>query len=219
MITRVSGFIDRKTREAARTDDLRPRVLVRLCQSRLSVEDIALAFNCSESIVRSLLARPLLSLLSGEGTSPACPIEPINLEAMPQMKRAVGLKSGPGSSEDAACDQEKHARLLAMEIRRWLCTFGMTDTDRQYVIERAGLLLDNAERNSAGEYVFDVSRTVLDALGIWGPKPFLTGDREFRTLVGRWLTSWIHFWIADPVVSNRALDLEYAYFAEQAQAA
>lgn len=218
MITRVSAFIDRKTSEAARADDLRARVLVRLCQARLSVEDIALAFNCSESMVRSLLVRPYRSLFSGEGTNPVRPFEPINLEAMPQLDRPVVLDSSPSSTEDRVPVQEQQAGLLAMEVRRWLCTFEMTDADRKHLIERAGFLLDEAERTSSGTYVFDVGRTVLEILGIWGPK-LLTGDRDFRTLVARWLASWIHFWITDPAIWNRALDLEYAHFGAIAPAA
>jgi hypothetical protein len=219
MITKASAFIGRKTSGAAGTDDVRARVVVSLCQSRLSVEDIAQAFNCSESMVRSLLVRPFRSQLSGEGPHPVRSIGPIDLKAMLQLNRAVGLESGPGSSEDAACEQKEHARLLAIEVRRWLCTFEMTDPDRRYVIEQAGLLLDDSKLNSAGKYDFDIDRTVLDALGIWGPKAFLTGDREFRSLLGRWLASWIRFWITDPVVWNRALDLAFASFEENAQAA
>lgn len=219
MITRTSAFIDRKTSEAARINDLRARVVVSLCESRLSIEDVAQAFNCSESIIRSLLVRPFRSLFSGEGPHLARPIEPIDLKAALRLNHAVGFESGPGSSEDAAGEQKEQAHLLAVEVLRWLYSFEMTDTDRRSVIERAGLLLDEAPINSAGKYDFDIIRTVLNAHGIWRPNPFLTEDREFRSLISRWLASWIRFWVTDPVVWNPALDLAFASFKEKAQAA
>jgi hypothetical protein len=190
-----------------------------LCHSRLSIEDLALALNCSESMIRTLLARLYRHLIPIDEKNQLCPNEPVNLDVVPQVRSSFVLDSGLVPTEHRASVRDQQARLLAMEVRRWLCTFEMTDADRQHVIEQAGFLLDKAEFASTDGYVFDTSRAVLDILGIWGPKLFLTGDRDFRTLVARWLASWIHFWIVDPASWNQALDFEYAHFGAKKKAA
>lgn len=65
MITRNSALLDGWTSDAISNNDLRARALIRLCQSRYELKDIAAALNCSESLVRSLLAHPFCSLYAG----------------------------------------------------------------------------------------------------------------------------------------------------------
>jgi len=219
MITRVSAFIDRNTSEAARTDDLRARVLVLLCQSRMSVEDLALALNCSESMVRSLLVRPFRSLFSGEGAGAARPIEPLNLRAMPELEPAVGRESGPGSADEAAREQERHARLLAAEVRRWLCTFEVSDADRQRIVEDAETVLIGSPLNEAGKFDFSVNSAFLEVIGIWGRRARTSRSPDFRTRLSQWLASWIRFWVTDTVVWGRVFDLAFDYFGEKVRAA
>ena len=86
-------------------------------------------------------------------------------------------------------------------------------------IERAGLFLDHSPLNSAGQYVFDIDRVVLEAQNVWKPKTVRAIDRELSTVLGRGLACWIRFWISDPFIWNRALYREYKYFGERAEVA
>jgi hypothetical protein len=218
MITRASAFFDRTSREGILVDHRRGRTLVLLIQYRLSVEDLALALNCSESIVRSLLAHQYRSLPALSGTDSPSSTEAIDARMAARVERTVIVP--PSASEgEIPREVETLARHLALEVRRWLCTFEVSDADRQQVIQEAGLLLDGSPLNVAGEFDFQVNRVFLEVLGIWSKSARSSRSPEFKTRLGQWLASWIRFWIADPAVWNRALDLEFAYFGENAQAA
>jgi hypothetical protein len=130
------------------------------------------------------------------------------------------------SSNSASMPQDCVARLrewrashLAIEVRAWLDTFEASDRDRQQTVEEAGFVLDGSPLRADGQCEFDIDRTYMEIVGIWRPFYLSPGDREFRKVVGPWLASWISFWITDPVVWDRALDLDYAHFGAMAQAA
>lgn len=218
MITRASTLLNCNPGDRAQIDDQRAHVLIRLCQSKLSVEDLALALNCSEFLIRTLLARPYRHLIASDEKNRLHPDGPIDTN-LAVSDLSVVHDSDSVSTEDRARLQEQQKQLLAMEVRQWLCTFEMTDADRQLAIERAGFILDRAEFAWRGGYVFDSSEVYLELLEIWGPRQFLTGDRDFARLLSRWLASWIHFWILSPAVWNKALDAEYAHFQAKAKAA
>lgn len=220
MITRASALFDCNPGDRAQIDDLRAQVLVSLCQSKLSVEDIALALNCSEPVIRTLLARPYRHLIPSDEMNRLHPNGPIDIDLAAPVASSVVINSDDlDSAEGRHRLRAQQVHLLATEVRLWLSTFEMTDKERQLVIKRAGFILDQAEFAWTGGYVFDSHNVFLELLGIWGPKRFLTGDRDFKTLVARWLASWIHFWIVSPAIWNRALDLEFIDFGPKAHAA
>ncbi len=122
------------------------------------------------------------------------------------------------SEAEIARERERLAQQLAGEIQRWLCTFEASDQDRQCAIDQAGLLLDESPLTADGKFHFD-RPDHHGILHVWSPC-FINPDvREFGKVVGSWLALWIHFWITDTIVWNRALDLEYAHFDTTAQAA
>jgi len=129
------------------------------------------------------------------------------------------MKSAPRSSEFIAQQLERSAQSFAREVRQWLCSFEASDADRKLVINDAGLLLDQAPLDSDGTYLIDNIRAVTEILAIWRPKTSHSADRDFVTVVSPWLAVWIRFWITDPNICNRALDLEYAHFGAKAQTA
>jgi hypothetical protein len=219
MITRSSAFLDPKTSAGQLIDDRRSRVLLLLCQYRYSIEDLAMALNCAEAMVRSLLARPYRALYVGDHDNPERAMEPINLRMIPQIERPVVLNPPTASKDEIARQQEKHAQQLAIEVRRWLCTFETSDQDRRQAIEQAGFLLDESPLDANGRYHFEVNQVFMELLGVWRPYRTNPEDRELGKAVIPWFASWIRFWISDPKVWNRALDLEFAYFDARARAA
>lgn len=125
----------------------------------------------------------------------------------------------PQTERSISGERERLARRLAREIRSWVTSFELSDTERQQVIERAGFLLDDSLLNADDNCLFDENRALSELLGIWKPKIITAADRDLQTLISRWLASWIRFWITQPIVWNRALDLEFAHFGARAQAA
>lgn len=193
-------------------------VVLRLCQHRHSIADLALALNCAGSMVRTLLARPFRSLYARTGKSVRS-LEPLNLKMMPETESRIVPNSPTVSEAEIARERERLAQQLAGEIQRWLCTFEASDQDRQCAIDQAGLLLDESPLTADGKFHFDADRIIMEFLHVWSPC-FINPDvREFGKVVGSWLALWIHFWITDTIVWNRALDLEYAHFDTTAQAA
>jgi hypothetical protein len=219
MITKASAFLEHGTSDGQVDDDLRSRVVLLLCQHRYAIEELGMALNCAESMLRSLLARPYRSLYAPDRNNPAHIMEPINLRMLPQVERAVDANPAPVPEEEIARQQEKSAHQLAIEVRSWLCTFEARDRDRQRAIEQAGFLLDESPLTDDGMFQFGVDRVLMEFLGVWGPYCMRPADREFAAAVSPWLASWIRFWVTDPTVWNRALALEYAHFGTKAQAA
>jgi hypothetical protein len=182
------------------------------------VQEIALALNCSQSIVARYLSAeiPWVRRVAA-GTQPNDNQMP-NLSPIPRSASVLLRYRPPRTERGIAGERERLSRHLAEEIRSWIVAFELNDRQRQQVIERAGLLLDTSPLKANGEHLFDKNRALSEQLGIWRPKT-LDGDRDYQTLIARWLASWIRFWIAQPIVWKRALDLEFAHFGAQAQAA
>jgi hypothetical protein len=218
MITKASALFDCKTGDDERNNQ-RSRVLVLLCEYRFSIEDIAMSLNCSESVVRSLLAGPYRSLYACQDDNPIRVVEPVSLRMLPPMKPAVALKPAPMSKEAIAGHLEKHGHELVREVCGWLYTLEASHADRQQAIEQAGLLLDESPLNEAGALDFQVNRVLLEVLGIRHSSRSANGSQNFGLLVGRWLACWIRFWISDPAIWNRALDRAFAHFELAAKTA
>ncbi len=213
MITRFSPIYRHQPNSDALNDE-RARVLIGLCQSKMSFDDIAAVLNCNKYTVRSLLSWPYRSVDAKITSFP----EEIELDALPLVKQT-------SSSADAGCDrttipnQEKVADDLAIEICQWIDSFKASDAERQQAIEYAGLDLEKNSTFRKGKYLFHPYQVTLEIIGIWSPFGMSSDDHDFRTSAGRWLASWIRFWIADPEIWDRALDLAYAHFGGEAQAA
>lgn len=139
MITRASALLNCNPCYRAQIDCVRAQVLLRLCQSRLSVEDLALALNCSESMIRTLLASLYRHLIPIDGRGRLHPNGPVDIDLAIELAGSVTLDSDPLSTGDRSRVVEQQAHLLGMEVRRWLCTFEMTDRDRQYHCRRWSL--------------------------------------------------------------------------------
>ena len=218
MITRVSALLDRKTRAGVLADTLRGQAIYLLRRAGLSLQETAEVLNCSRSLAWSLLAPQfpkarLLAAASELGDDAQ------DFESMSRNEQCLALYQPPTTEKEIVHERERLGRHLAAEIRRWLSAFEACDLDRRIAIEEAGLSLDHSPLNRPGEYVFDVDRAVREAEVVWRPETRCVDAQGFRAELGRWLACWIRFWITDPVIWNRALDLEYTYFGDRALAA
>ena len=197
-------------------DDQRALVLINLCQSRFSFEDITEALNCDESVVRSLIAKPFRALSANSGTNAAV-LAPINFATLDSIPAAVAIELVP-DGELIGREKELRAQYLAGEIRQWLSTFEASDAERLRAMKEASIRLDESTHHQGNNYIFQVERVASDIRRAW--KPFLPhGDRPFHTIVGRWLAAWVHFWVADPHVWNCALDILLWDFGKELKAA
>ncbi len=218
MITKSSPFLDHKLCDGE-LNKLRFRAILRLIQVGFSVEDLAMALNCSESMVRWLLALPYRTLYLRDHSDRKRLLEPLNLKMLPEPERPVVLDPRVSSEDETRRQQEKQAQLLAIEIQRWLCTFEASDQDRQQATEQAGFLLDESHLTEDGLLQFDSYRVFAEINAIWRGTPSTSVDKSFMAVVSPWLASWIRFWISDSAIWNRALDLAYTHFGARAQAA
>lgn len=220
MITSVSALLDRATRSAVLRDPSRKRVIVALHEAGTSVRDIAQSLNCSDAIVNAFLR---------EGTPGPDPLVErygkdvaaiITSKWISRHDRGLLLYRPPSTQAARARHRESIATHLSSEVRRWLGAIEMSDADRQRVIDFAGMQLDQSPLlRKTGKYFFYSPRVVAEIEGIWKPNSSQAGDRDFLPVIGRWLASWIRFWIWDPAIWNRALDMEFAHFSSLAQAA
>ena len=160
MITKASAFLDQKTGDGE-LNGLRLQALLRLIQVGFSVEDLAMALNCSESMVRSLLALPYRTLYLRDDGNRKSVLEPIDVRMLPVPERPVVLNPRTPPKDETSLQQEKHAQLLAIEIQRWLCKFEASDHDRQQAAEKAGFLLDESPLTEDGRLRFDSYRVSL----------------------------------------------------------
>lgn len=216
MITSVSALLNRKTRASVLTDDLRGQAIYRMRKSGMLLQDTSEVLNCSRRVVSTLLvpqfhAQHMAGISSAGNDSP-------DLDSMSSNELCLALYRAPVTDQEVARERQRVARHLAAEVRRWLSAFEVRDLDRRVAIEQAGLGLDHSPFNSAGEYVFEVDRAVSEALDVWKPRTPCRSDRELDAELGRWLACWIRFWVADPAIWNRALDLEYQFFGGRAEA-
>ena len=113
----------------------------------------------------------------------------------------------------------KRVLSLAHEVCNWLESLDATDLDRLDAIEQAKPLLDKAPLNEDGTLDFQFHRVAMQVGDILRPSRFCPEERVFGKAVGRWLTTWIHFWIYDPQIWNEALDLAYEHLGARVQAA
>jgi hypothetical protein len=217
MITSVSALLDRKTRRAVLADLNRGRAVARFREEGLPVPDIALALNCSRPIIDYFLLRQKPWFRKNEEKL-RTKRQARDLRFIKRHDRGLILYRPPRTEEGIARERELLAGHLALEVRRWVCELEQSDANCQSVIERAGLLLDQSPLNMRGEYVFDADRAAEEVLRIWKPEACDAGDLEFTSLFGRCLAAWIRFWIAQPLIWNRALDLEFAYFGSKPNA-
>lgn len=218
MITETS-VLYMETTCNAEINDKRAHVLIGLLQSRMSIEDIAEALNCKDTVVRSLLVAPYHNAYTGLAAGPVALPEPIDLENFPPTEPTVVERSGSGTQQEPVRQVERLAHFLLQEVCHWLTTFEASDAARQKAVERAGILLDESSFYWQGKYDYQCERISMEVVGAWRPTILVPENREFRMLMGNWLASWIHFWIADPDVWNRALDFAFDYFGAKAQAA
>ena len=91
MITRTSALLNPKI-GGDELNDNRARVLIALCKKKMLIDDIAMALNCSESVVRSLLVRPFRRF-GTDGKNYVAAIGPNTLEVLPLSKRAGAHKA------------------------------------------------------------------------------------------------------------------------------
>jgi hypothetical protein len=219
MITARSALLDRKTRRAIVHDPVRAQVVARLRDAGITERDIAFALNCSQSIVtRYVVADVPRGRRVAADTSQKIN-QPPDQRPIPRSASVLLRYRPPQTQKGIAGERERLAQHRAQEILSWISSIELNDGQGLQVIERAGLLLNTSPLKANGEYLFDKNRALSDLLGIWSPKALSAGDRDFETLLSRWLASWIRFWIAQPIVCERALDIAFAHFEAQAQAA
>lgn len=219
MITRASSFLDRRSAESRSVDRMRGVTIVLLSKHNMPIEDIAMALNCSESVVRSLLAGQYLSVRPLAGSNIASCTDAISVRMAVHADEADNNDHRQLTVDEIAVERGRCSRLLSLEVRRWLCTFEVSDADCQYVIEQAGFLLDKSFLNEDGNLSFGVTAAFLEVLGIWGRHALSSHSPDFRTRLSPWLACCIRFWITDPAIWNLALDREYTYFGDRSLAA
>jgi|GEM_PF-5492200 hypothetical protein len=211
MITARSPIFRISSRTSAFAEK-RAQVLINLCQVRLPFEDIAMALNCSESLIRSMLDYPFRSSASDS-------IAPINLEMLPKSECGA-LLTGPLALAVAIRKvREDLMRHLQAEICSWLGTFNMSNEDRRSAIEEAGKRLDQSVFYMESNYRFDQYRVSQLISNVWSPSLRCSTREPFWPIAGRWLAGWVHFWIADPTIWDPVIDLEFARDAAPAKAA
>ena len=218
MIAARSSLLDRKTRRAILHDPVRARVVTRLRDVGIAEQDIAFALNCSHNIVAQYLFSDVPWVRRGStGNSQKINQSP-DPRPIPRSASVLLRYRPPQTKRGIAGERERLVQHLAQEIRNWIVSIELNYRQRQQVIERAGLLLNTSPLKANGEYLFDKNRSLSELLDIWMPKT-LSADRDYETLIARWLASWIQFWIAQPIIWERALDIAFAHFEAQAQAA
>jgi hypothetical protein len=211
MIT-ASSPIYRFSSRASALAEKRAQVLISLCRVRLPFEDIAMALNCSESLVRSMLDYPFRGPVGDS-------ISPINLEMLPKSECGALLTGPLAPAAGARKVREVLMRHLQAEIRSWLGTFNMSEEDRRSAIEEAGKRLDQSVFYMESNYRFDQYRVSQLIFNVWSPFLRCSSREPFWPIAGRWLAGWVHFWIAYPTIWDPVIDLEFARDAAPARAA
>jgi hypothetical protein len=197
-------------------NDQRAMVLVNLCQSRFSFDDITEALNCSDDLVRSLIARPFRALDADSATKDTV-TAPIDFSILKRFPREVAIELAP-IGELLGPKEGIRAEYLAGEIRQWLDTFEACDADRLQAVEEASIRLDESTHHQENTCFFQVDRVASEIRWAWKPL-LVNGDRPFRIIVGRWLAAWVYFWVADPYIWNCAIDILLWDFGRYAKAA
>ena len=218
MITKTSALYHR----VAKSHELnvnRAHVMISLCQYGMSIDDIAEVINSSESMARSVLVRPFRFIDPKDDNHPVRTIDTVHVPRIPLGAEPAAPVPSHAPEVANARDQEEFARHLATEIRRWLSTFETTDADRQQAVVQARYSLSESESYFDGKYLFQTGWVAFEIRAIWKPLYLTSDDRDFGKAAGRWLAAWIRFWVPDPDIWNRALDLAYYHFGARALAA
>lgn len=212
MITKTSPLFDCRSHESPHNNDKRAALMVRLCGSRIPIKEIALVLNCSESLVRALLASQY------QAVCPGCESIPVPLGII-SLRGFESAPSGPKKAQAAALTLDVTAQYLAREIYGWLDSFEASNAEREQAIEQAVRSLDEARFERDGSYSFEVEWVAYEIRSIWSKPMLKEGERNFSTVIGRWLAAWVKFWVIDPNVWYRALALAYACFEGRKEAA
>jgi hypothetical protein len=218
MITKTSALYHLVT-NSYELNASRAQVLIKLFQCGMSINDVAEAINSSESLVRSVLVRPFRPFDPYDANNPIRTIDTVHGPSFPDSAGAAPPVNSHALKGATGREQEDFARYLAEEIRQWLGTFEATDAERQQAVEQAGFDLDKLAFQFDGKYLFETGWVAHEIGAVWKPTFLLPDDRAFRNAAGRSLAAWIRFWITDPDIWDRALDIAFEHFGARAQAA
>jgi len=218
MITKTSALY-RCVAKSYELNTNRAQALIKLCQYGMSIDDIAEAINSSESLVRSVIVRPFRPFNPDDVNNPIRTIDTVHGPSFPDSPGAAAPVNSHTLAGATGREQEDFARHLAKEIQHWLGMFEATDAERQQAVEQAGFDLDKLAFQFGGKYLFQTGWVAHEIGAIWKPIVLFPDDRDFRKAAGRSLAAWIRFWITDPDIWNRALDLAYEHFGARVQAA
>jgi hypothetical protein len=213
MITRVSALLDRRTRLSVLFGPDHARAASAIAGAGMSLEEISGALNCSFPLVqRFLMPTPMFW---ADGLADLSKQE--DLRHVPRNLRVLVPCRPSRTTNGRSRKREQLAGHLAKEVSRWLSQFQLADHDRLRLVEYGRSLLDNSGLNAQGIYVFNSERAIEEILGIWRPSGPSVGACELNVLLGRWLASWIRFWISDSRVWARALDITATEFESNSE--
>jgi hypothetical protein len=179
-----------------------------MCEAGLSTRDIAQALNCSQQVIELFLIQKRLGYFRREEFPVGNSVALWDTRGLSRNARGLVLYQPPRTPEAVSRHREILASHLSREVRNWVHAIELTDADGQVVINRARLLLNDSPLNRERTHTFDVDRTVAELRQIWLPQGSDNSLPDFNSLLGRWLASWIRFWVSQPLIWSRALDLE-----------
>lgn len=202
MITSTSAALG-ETRLHILHDPNRGRAVAAFQHAGLSLCEIADALNCSQPVLRNLL------LTLAQDHSRILIVNPNPRQERHSSRDDHGVLASRSSRtwKDMAREQERLADHLGAEVLRWLRASTLTDAERLGIIRAAESHLDQAPLDARGQYAFSAERTIAEVLSLWKPTGTVRLNESLTTLIGRWLASWLRFWITDPQVCGKTLDL------------
>jgi hypothetical protein len=213
MITMVSALFDRRTWYSVLFCPDRARTVSAIAGAGMGFEEISVALNCSLPLVQHFLMPT--RMFGADGFADLRKQD--DLRQVPRNRRVFVLDRPPRATNGRTRERGRLAGYLAKEVSRWISQFQLTDHDRLQVVEYGRSLLDNSGLNTQGIYVFNFERAIEETLGIWRPSGPRIDACEPNVLLGRWLASWIRFWISDSRVWERALDLTAIEFESKSE--
>lgn len=212
MITRVSALLSRKTRKQILSCPARALAITRVREAGLPIPDVAGALNCSQLIIQMYLLPKIPGRLRAEGFPAETRISHWDTRWMSRNERGRVLYRPPRTPGGVACERETLASHLSLEIRRFVHSISVGGADPRGIVKWAGRWLDRLPVNREREFMFDVDRAVFELKHLWMPEEFDMNYRDSNSLFGRWLASWISFWVPERAIWSRALDLALGYF-------
>lgn len=174
-------------------------VILALLDAGMEFRDIMNALNCDGDVLTTMLLAFTRSLQRAGREVSGPELLSDDGQRMPICRPAQ-------TPARALRDREEPARHLRSDVLEWLMTLNLLAADRCDIIEHAASLLAHTPMNSGQ---FSADRSFAEVLGLWRDD---TSEEEFNVLAGRWLASWIRFWVTDPAVWTRALKLASAEF-------